>query len=152
MAIGAAMAETASYAGDIDPRAAWDMLSRDRSAVLIDVRTSAEWAYVGAADLSTLARKPLFVEWQSFPAMNRNENFAADLSARLTALGAGKDAPLLFLCRSGARSLSAACAMTAEGYARCYNVAGGFEGDRNGEGHRGSSNGWKAAGLPWLQS
>ena len=110
MAIGAAMAETAGYAGDIDPRAAWDMLSRDRSAVLIDVRTSAEWAYVGAADLSTLARKPLFVEWQSFPAM------------------------------------------TAEGYARCYNVAGGFEGDRNGDGHRGSSNGWKAAGLPWLQS
>ena len=28
----------------------------------------------------------------------------------------------------------------------------GFEGDKDGTGHRGTLGGWKAAGLPWVQS
>ncbi len=65
--------------------------------------------------------------------------------------GISKDTPLLFLCRSGARSKSAAMAMARAGYTRAYNVAGGFEGNLDGEGHRGGINVWKAAGLPWRQ-
>jgi rhodanese-related sulfurtransferase len=67
-------------------------------------------------------------------------------------VGADKDAPVLFLCRSGARSRSAAIALTQAGYGRAYNVAGGFEGDLDGDRHRGHKNGWKAAGLPWKQT
>ena len=66
--------------------------------------------------------------------------------------GADKDAPVLFLCRSGARSRSAAIALTAAGFSRAYNIVGGFEGDLDGDRHRGQTNGWKAAGLPWKQS
>jgi rhodanese-related sulfurtransferase len=79
--------------------------------------------------------------------MARNPDFAAELARA----GVGKGQPLYFICRSGARSRSAAIAMTAEGYGPCYNVAGGFEGNRDSEGHRGTVEGWKAAGCPWRQ-
>ena len=59
---------------------------------------------------------------------------------------------MLFICRSGARSAAAASAMTQAGYTSCWNVAQGFEGDRDAVGHRASVGGWKAAGLPWVQS
>jgi rhodanese-related sulfurtransferase len=72
--------------------------------------------------------------------------FADRLARELGALGDD-----LFFCRSGSRSLAAAKAMAAAGYRACHNVAGGFEGPLDDERHRGSADGWKAAGLPWLQ-
>ena len=56
-----------------------------------------------------------------------------------------------FICRSGARSLAAAQAAQAAGYAAVFNVADGFEGPVDRDGHRGQAAGWKAAGLPWVQ-
>jgi rhodanese-related sulfurtransferase len=135
------------YAGDVEPREAWRILSEDPEAVLVDVRTDAEWSYVGLPDLSALGKRAVLVAWQNFPSMERNAGFSAELAAK----GVPKTAPILFLCRSGARSRAAAQALTGEGYARCYNVAGGFEGDLDAERHRGRVNGWKAQGLPWAQ-
>jgi rhodanese-related sulfurtransferase len=43
-------------------------------------------------------------------------------------------------------------ALAGLGFARAYNIAGGFEGDPDGMRHRGLVNGWKAEGLPWRQS
>ncbi|MBI1238092.1 MAG: rhodanese-like domain-containing protein [Alphaproteobacteria bacterium] len=140
------------YAGDISPRAAWDILLDNVKAVLVDVRTTAEWAYVGTPDLRALGRKPVFIEWQSFPTMEINIAFRESLGAELAARGVDRSTPILMLCRSGARSRAAAAEMTAAGYTAAYNVEGGFEGDRDAEGHRGTSNGWKAEGLPWVQS
>ena len=77
---------------------------------------------------------------------------AAEAAAAVTAAGATRDTPVLMLCRSGARSRAAAMALTALGFSRAYNIAGGFEGDPDGMGHRGHRNGWKADGLPWRQS
>ncbi|MGZ5934412.1 MAG: rhodanese-like domain-containing protein [Rhizomicrobium sp.] len=137
------------YAGDLSASEAWALLKSDPKAQLVDVRTTAEWNFVGLPDLSSLGRDALLVEWQSFPTMRANPSFVADTERS----GAGgKDAPILFLCRSGARSRAAAVAMTAAGYRRAYNIAGGFEGDLDGERHRGKQNGWKASGLPWKQS
>lgn len=138
-----------NYAGDLSVADAWALLESDPRAQLVDVRTTAEWNFVGLPDLSSLGREVLQVEWQSFPTMRPNPNFVAD-TVRNGA--SAKDAPILFLCRSGARSRSAAIAMTAAGYGRAYNIAGGFEGDLDGERHRGKQNGWKASGLPWKQS
>jgi rhodanese-related sulfurtransferase len=143
---------TSDYAGDIACREAWDILLRDPTAQLIDVRTRAEWTFVGVPDVAALKRRLLAVEWQSYPSMEQNPQFVAETAARLAEAGAGKDSPLLFLCRSGARSRAAARAMAQAGYGRAYNISGGFEGDPDGEGHRGVSNGWKASGLPWRQS
>ncbi|HTP77410.1 MAG TPA: rhodanese-like domain-containing protein [Rhizomicrobium sp.] len=140
---------TKDYAGDLSVTEAWALLQSDPRAQLVDVRTSAEWSFVGLPDLSSLGREALLVEWQSFPTMRPNPSFVDDTVR--AGVGA-KDAPVLFLCRSGARSRSAAIAITAAGYSRAYNIAGGFEGDLDGERHRGQQNGWKASGLPWKQS
>ncbi len=134
------------YAGDISAAEAWDRLKA--GAQLLDVRTMAEWNFVGLPDLASLGRRVQCVEWQSFPTGAQNPDFVAQAEA---ALGADKTAPVLVICRSGARSRAAAIALTRAGYAQAFNVAGGFEGDPDGEGHRGNTNGWKAENLPWRQ-
>lgn len=138
------------YAGDISAQEAWRVLSENPKAVLVDVRTRAEWSFVGLVDLSHLGKEPLLAEWQSFPTMSVNQDFAADV-AKTLGDDASRDAPILFLCRSGARSRAAAIAMTKQGFVHSYNIAGGFEGDLDEARHRGARNGWKAAGLPWAQ-
>lgn len=141
-----------SYAGDIAPREAWTALEGDARAQLVDVRTTAEWNYVGLPDLSKIGRQAVTVEWQVYPSGARNPQFEAVVAERLKALGVTADTPVVFLCRSGARSLAAAKAMTAAGYSKCFNIAGGFEGDLDKARHRAGSNGWKFEGLPWVQS
>jgi len=127
------------------------MLKKYPKAQLVDVRTMAEWNFVGLPDLTSLGRGVHCVEWQQFPTGAINPDFVAETSDAVGA-GAAKDAPILFICRSGGRSRSAAIAMTGAGYQKSFNVAGGFEGDLDGERHRGKKNGWKAAGLPWKQT
>src|SRR5215469_197230 len=138
-----------NYAGDLSVQDSWALLQSDPRAQLFDVRTQAEWNFVGVPDLAGLGRETRLLEWQTFPSMQINPDFVKDATQ---VAGGDKDAPLLFLCRSGARSRSAAIALTQAGYRRAYNVAGGFEGDLDGERHRGKRNGWKAAGLPWKQT
>lgn len=141
-------AKRADYAGEVSVTEAFDRLRADSSAVLVDVRSDAEWNFVGTPDLSTLGREPLLVSWQVFPGMKLNAAFVETLKARV----ADRDTPLFFICRSGARSRAAAIAMTEAGYSQAFNVAGGFEGDLDGTRHRGKTGGWKAAGLPWKQT
>jgi rhodanese-related sulfurtransferase len=136
------------YTGDISPTAALRILEQTAAAVLVDVRTTAEWAYVGAPDLRALGKAPVAIEWQMFPSMQINPDFVARLVAHV---GEDRDTPLLMLCRSGVRSAAAAKAMTAAGYRQCLNIAGGFEGNLDASGHRGRVSGWKADGLPWSQ-
>ena len=140
------------YKGDVTAEEAWSTLSRESKAVLVDVRTTAEWNYVGLPDLTTIGKPLLRVEWQSFPSGEVNPKFAETLDVELKKGGASRDVPVFFICRSGARSASAAMAMTAIGYTHCYNVADGFEGRRDEGGHRGTVEGWKAADLPWVQT
>jgi rhodanese-related sulfurtransferase len=130
---------------------AWARLKGDAGSVLIDVRTIAEWAYVGLPDLSQISKRPVLVEWQGFPDDRLNTSFVERVTEALGPLGANRDTELFFICRSGARSLKAAQAMAAAGYLRCRNVAEGFEGPLDPERHRGRMAGWKARGLPWVQ-
>ena len=137
-----------TYSGDIRVEEAWRRLGDESSAVLVDVRTAAEWNFVGAPDLSGIRKQAVRVSWQTLPKMEQNPAFVEEVRAQAT----DTDASILFLCRSGARSQAAAVAMTAAGYSKCFNVAGGFEGDLDGDRHRGVTGGWKAAGLPWIQA
>jgi len=140
------------YAGDIEVAEAWRILSEDDRSVLIDVRTQAEWSFVGLPDIGSTGRPLLTEEWQFFPGGVPNASFAEDVAGKLRAAGISDDAPVLCLCRSGQRSASAAAALTGQGFSACFNVAGGFEGGLDADGHRGTTGGWKAAGLPWRQS
>lgn len=136
---------------DVDVLQVWQRLGDEPDSILVDVRTSAEWAFVGAPDLTELGKSPVMIEWQSFPGGQINPRFADQLVAELSARGAGPDTSLFFICRSGVRSLAAAQAAAAVGYRACHNVAAGFEGPPDAARHRGTVGGWKVAGLPWVQ-
>lgn len=123
----------------------------ETDSVLIDVRTRAEWAFVGLPDLAQAGKRVVTVEWQSFPDNRVDPSFVDRLTQTLDGAGATKDTELFFICRSGGRSRMAAEAMVAAGFARCRNVAEGFEGPLDEDRHRGKVAGWKAAGLPWVQ-
>ena len=132
---------------NVSPAATLQALREDSQAQLIDVRTDAEWTYVGIPDLTDAGKRPVLIPWQVFPSMQVNQAFVDGLRRA----GATPDTKLYFICRSGARSLAAAQAASAAGFAHAYNVADGFEGPPDEEGHRGTVAGWKAEGLPWQQ-
>jgi rhodanese-related sulfurtransferase len=140
------------YAGNVDSQGAFQALSDQPNAMLIDVRTRAEWTFVGVPDLRPLGKEAAFVEWQSFPPSGPNSGFMQEVSDLLRKKELDPDTPIYFLCRSGARSQAAAMAMTQTGYTHCFNISDGFEGALDTDGHRGTQSGWKAAGLPWIQS
>ena len=139
-----------SYAGDITPDEAWQLLVDHPRAVLVDCRTSAEWTFVGVPDTSSLYRDVVYVEWNRTDGTH-NDGFVEELSKEIGGAGSENERPVVFLCRSGNRSIGAAEAATEAGITPSYNVLDGFEGNLDSEGHRGST-GWKAIGLPWKQS
>ena len=144
--------ESSPVAVDVPVEAAWRHLAEDAGSILIDVRTRAEWNFVGVPDLSSLGKALVLVEWQGFPEGRLNAGFVTELTEKLDELGAKRDSELFFICRSGARSRLAAEAMLRAGYGHCRNVAEGFEGPLDSDRHRSSRSGWKAQGLPWVQS
>lgn len=132
---------------DISPRETWAALEADGTAQLIDVRTPAEWIFVGIPDVSGLERDLHTISWQ-LPGGTLNDRFVEDLRDA----GIVEGQPLYFICRSGARSRSAAMMAAQAGFGPVYNVADGFEGPLDPAGHRGIVGGWKVADLPWRQS
>lgn len=129
------------YAGALLPAEAYALIQHDPGAKLVDVRTRAEWDFVGRVPGSVL------IEWQSYPGSQPNPGFIRELESQTE-----KEAVVMFLCRSGARSHAAASAASQIGYANSYNILQGFEGDKDAHGHRASVGGWQYAGLPWVQS
>ncbi|MBC7431824.1 MAG: rhodanese-like domain-containing protein [Rubritepida sp.] len=132
---------------DISPAETWAALQNNPAARLVDVRTDAEWSYVGLPDIAATGHRVALVPWQVYPTMAVNPHFVHGLREG----GITPEHQVYFICRSGVRSLAAAEAAHASGYSQVFNVADGFEGPVDADGHRGSSAGWKASGLPWLQ-
>jgi rhodanese-related sulfurtransferase len=128
------------YFGDVTPAEAWRLRNLG-AAVIIDVRTQAEWTYVGRIEGAPL------VEWRALGAQQVNPDFIAQLSEQVD-----RNTPVMFLCRSGVRSQGAAELAMKSGYAQAINILEGFEGDLDAQGHRGAIGGWRKAGLPWVQS
>src|SRR5258708_17930932 len=123
------------YAGALLPSEAHELMQA--GAKLVDVRTQPELLYVGRIPGS------LAVEWQTYPGGKPNPEFIGELAASV-----GKDDPVMFICRSGARSHGAAEAAMRAGWRETYNVLEGFEGDKDAAGHRNTVGGWRKAGLP----
>lgn len=128
------------YQGALTPAEAWQVWQLAPGARLVDVRTRAEWEWVGRVP------DAVEIEWNSWPSGERNPAFLAQLRQQVD-----PEALVLFLCRSGARSDSAARLAGEAGYSNCYNILEGFEGDRDARGQRNRIGGWRHAGLPWQQ-
>jgi len=140
-----------SYAGDVTVGTCWETLKDESSSQLVDVRTNAEWGFVGVPVLESARKELILVEWQQYPHMQVNITFAEKVVSELEQRGATMDSSVFMLCRSGVRSMAAAEALTAMGYTRVYNVLGGFEGNTDANGHRATTEGWKFERLPWRQ-
>ncbi|SMC18021.1 thiosulfate sulfurtransferase [Andreprevotia lacus DSM 23236] len=135
-----AQAQQLPYSGALTPAEAHAVLQALPQARLVDVRSQAEWQFVGTVPGSAQ------IEWAHFPGMQPNPHFADQLKQQVD-----PQSVVLFLCRSGARSHNAAALAAQLGYGEAYNILEGFEGDKNADQHRNTVNGWKAAGLPWVQ-
>jgi rhodanese-related sulfurtransferase len=129
------------YFGAVTPAETQALLEGLPGAALIDVRTRAEWDYVGRVP------RGILVEWNTYPDGARNPAFLEQLRRAVGDV----DAPVLFICRSGQRSDHAARAAREAGYSRAFNVLEGFEGDKDAAGQRGHLGGWRKADLPWVQ-
>jgi len=129
-----------AYSGAVSPAEAWALRQQLPGSVIVDVRSAAEWQFVGVVP------DAIRIELRTYPGMVPNPGFVTQLQQQVD-----KSATVLFICRSGARSDEAARLAAEAGYSQVYNVLEGFEGDRDAAQHRGSVNGWKAAGLPWMQ-
>ncbi|GAA4479087.1 rhodanese-like domain-containing protein [Gluconacetobacter asukensis] len=132
---------------DVAPTETWDALGNRPQAQLVDVRTDAEWMFVGLPDLASVGKQVIPVSWQAMTGQP-NPRFLEQLQAA----GLTPEHEIHFICRSGARSHSAAMAARMAGFTHVFNVANGFEGPLDAEGHRGAKAGWKADGLPWRQN
>lgn len=132
---------------NVTPKTAWAALQADPAARLVDVRTNAEWSYVGLPDLSATGQQPVLIPWQVFPTMQVNTEF----TDHLVQAGLSPENKLYFLCRSGVRSVAAANAAQGAGFSQAFNITDGFEGPPDQDGHRGEVTGWKASALPWRQ-
>ena len=128
------------YQGELTPREACDLLHLAPGAKIVDVRTRAEWDWVGRVP------DAVEIEWMLYPGNEPNAHFLAQLKRQVD-----PEVLVMFLCRSGARSNSAANLAAASGYTNAYNILEGFEGDKDANGHRNKVGGWRHAGLPWIQ-
>lgn len=126
------------YAGALTPAEAYELISQDSNAVLVDVRSRAELELVGRVPVAS------HVEWAFYPGMVANPEFAAQLQAQVD-----KSRTVIFMCRTGGRSHNAALLAQQLGYSQAYNMLEGFEGEANEHKQRTLINGWKHAGLPW---
>lgn len=132
---------------NVSPKQVWNAMGTDKQAQMVDVRTDAEWTYVGLPDLTEAGKQPVLIPWQLFPSMQVDGGFVDHLREA----GFTPEHHIYFLCRSGVRSTAAAQAAIEAGFPHAYNIADGFEGPPDADGHRGTVSGWKADGLPWRQ-
>lgn len=130
----------------LDPISAHKFLNQYNNAVLVDVRCEIEYEYIGHPV------DAINIVWKKYPGWKINETFAAEVDFAVSNLRkSAKKTPILLICRSGARSRDAAECLSENHYEELYNVEEGFEGDKNSEGRRSSTNGWRFHGLPWIQ-
>ncbi|MCB1869544.1 MAG: rhodanese-like domain-containing protein [Gammaproteobacteria bacterium] len=133
----------------ISPQQALKLMEEDPRAVLVDIRSSMEFLFVGHP------KGAVHVPWIDEPDWTVNPDFVTDIRKLL--LGGAvctiddACAPVILICRSGKRSLEAGKLLLESDFTRVFHVDEGFEGDLNENHHRSSHNGWRFRGLPWEQ-
>ncbi len=136
-------ADRLAYAGALSPAESFELLKLAPAARLVDVRTRAELDWIGRPRIDDT--QYVHIESTRYPGAVTNLDFLDQLRAAAT-----PDTPLVFLCRSAARSKLAAAAAAQAGFGKAFDLLEGFEGDKDAQGHRKNVNGWCFHGLPWL--
>jgi rhodanese-related sulfurtransferase len=130
---------------ELSPKDVYHALAENENSLLIDCRTRAEWVYVGIPDISQTKGQLALIEWSDITGQ-QNLNFADQCREQASA-----NTEIFVICRSGVRSAAACMSLVQNGFAKVFNVRGGFEGDLDNQNHRSLTNGWKYHQLPWHQ-
>jgi rhodanese-related sulfurtransferase len=137
------------HAKALDPNAAYELFKKDPRAVIIDIRSTMEYLFVGHPSGS------IHVAWIDEPDWTINPHFVTDIRKVLLGGATSHDdiggAPVILICRSGKRSIDAGRALLESEFSEVFYVDEGFEGDLDESHHRGTLNGWRFHGLPWEQ-
>ena len=140
---------TTPDARPLSPKAAYQLTQDDPRAVLVDIRSTMEYLFVGHPVGA------IHVAWIDEPDWTVNPHFVTDVRKLMlggaTAHGDIAGAPVVLICRSGKRSIDAGKALIEAGFSAVHFVDEGFEGDLDDERHRGTLGGWRHHGLPWEQ-
>ncbi len=133
----------------LTPKEAYALMQENPDAVLIDVRSSMEFLFVGHPVGA------INIPWIDEPDWKIDPHFTTHVRQVLLG-GVSCDeehgcTPVLLLCRSGKRSLEAGQKLVEDGIPEVYNIEHGFEGPLNEHHHRSSIAGWRFDGLPWEQ-
>ncbi len=133
---------------NITPNEAWEKLQNETDTILLDVRTTMEFKFIGHPIGAT------HVPLMEAPAWQTDPDFSHKVHEMLHSISDTdpKNLTLLTLCRSGKRSETAAELLAAAGFKSLCNIIEGFEGDLDDDKHRSTINGWKFHDLPWEQS
>ena len=133
----------------LSPKQAWQLLQDDSRAVLVDIRSSMEFLFVGHP------KGAVHVAWIDEPDWDVNPDFVTEIrKLMLGGVVCSEDsgcAPVILICRSGKRSLEAGRALLEAGMKNVMHIDEGFEGELDDEHHRSSNGGWRFHGLPWEQ-
>ncbi len=133
----------------VSAKAAYEVLKKDPRAVIVDIRSTMEYLFVGHPSGS------IHVAWIDEPEWTINPHFVTDVRKILLGGATSHDdisgAPVILICRSGKRSIDAGKALLNAGFSEVFYVDEGFEGDLDDNRHRGTIGGWRFHGLPWEQ-
>ena len=131
----------------LSPPEAFELLKNDPAAVFIDVRSSMEYLFVGHPVGA------VHIAWIDDPDWEINPDFAKEVLAIAEKKSQENplNATIILICRSGVRTIEAANALVDAGFSRVFQVAEGFEGDRDDNFQRSTVGGWRYHGLPWEQ-
>ena len=139
--------EEMSYKRNLLPKMAIERLQSNPQALFVDVRSKAEYKYVGYPENSIL------IPWIDDPDWEPNpEAFSDSVMQELDGRENLSDTEIILICRSGFRSNEALKCLENKGFTQVSHVASGFEGDLDENDHRGNLNGWRHDGMPWSQS
>ena len=136
-----------SYKRNLLPKIAVERLQNNPQALFVDVRSKAEFKYVGYPENSIL------IPWIDDPDWEPNpEAFSDAVMQELDGRENLLNTEIILICRSGFRSNEALKCLENKGFTQVSHVASGFEGDLDENDHRGNLNGWRHDGMPWSQS
>jgi len=136
-----------SYKRNLLPKMAVEKLQNNPQALFVDVRSKAEYKYVGFPENSILIPWIDDPDWEPNPEVF-SDSVMQELDGRENLL----NTEIILICRSGYRSNDALKCLENKGFTQVSHVASGFEGDLDENDHRGNLNGWRHDGMPWSQS
>lgn len=134
---------------EITPAEAAAMINADSRCLLVDIRSSMEYLFVGHPVGA------VHIPWIDEPDWVVNPHFTTEVRKLILGGAVCEEdsgcAPIILICRSGVRSKEAGEQLLQAGLQNIFHIDEGFEGSLDDHHQRSTIGGWRFRGLPWEQ-